>query len=389
MPVAGNGINVMESENASSGIIASPQRIVVGLSGGVDSAVTAALLQERGLAVIGVTLRLQPCGGTAVDRRSCCGVDGVAQARAVAGQLGIPHYVVDCHEPFTQTVLRPCWEDYAAGRTPNPCVLCNRHIKFGFLHQFALGLGAHKVATGHYAQLLPDAAGHLRLHRGADRNKDQSYFLAGLTPAQLQAAEMPLGSLTKDKVRRLALARGLVNAARRESQDVCFAVNDGGFPEYLRQLFHADSRPGQIVDAAGHGLGHHDGIHRFTLGQRKGIGIALGQPAWVREIQAATATVVLTVAETDLAADQLTIAEMVWHGQPPPVGESLACQVQVRYRQPPVAATIVQEPDGRVTITLAQPVKAVTPGQAAVLYQEDLVLGLGWIDHASQKGCRR
>ena len=356
-------------------------RIVVGLSGGVDSAVTAALLQERGFAVIGVTLRLQPCGG-AVDRRSCCGVDGVAQARTVAGQLGIPHYVVDCHEQFTESVLRHCWEDYAAGRTPNPCVLCNRQIKFGFLQEFALGLGAAKVATGHYARLVPAAAGQIRLHRGADRTKDQSYFLAGLTASQLQTAEMPLGGFTKEEVRRLARERGLANAARRESQDICFAVNNGGFPEYLRRLFGREASSGLVIDAAGRELGIHDGIHRFTLGQRKGTGIALGRPAWVKEIRAAEAVVVMTVNEQDLETDRLGASSLVWHGNPPEAGRGFSCQVQLRYRQSPVPATVLTGPAGRANVRLAHSVKAVTPGQAIVFYQDDLVLGCGWIEAA-------
>ncbi len=355
-------------------------RIIVGLSGGVDSAVTAALLLERGWDVVGVTLRLQPCGGTA-DRQSCCGTDGVAQARAVAGQLGIPHYVVDCHEQFTESVLRRCWEDYASGRTPNPCVLCNRHVKFGHLLEFGRTLGAEKVATGHYARLLPDADGRIRLHRGVDRNKDQSYFLAALTPEQLAAAEMPLGSFTKEEVRRLAKERGFVNAERRESQDICFAVDEGGFAEYLRRLFNGTARPGVAVDGEGRVVGTHGGVHLFTVGQRKGTGIAMGKPAWVREIRADSATVVMTTDGRDLESAGLLAEAVNWHGAPPPEGAEFPCEVQARYRQQPIPAFITPGPGGRAAVRFAHPVKAVTPGQAAVFYQDDLLLGGGWILH--------
>jgi tRNA-specific 2-thiouridylase len=353
-------------------------RIIVGLSGGVDSAVTAALLLERGWDVVGVTLRLQPCGGTA-DRQSCCGSDGVAQARAVAGQLGVPHYVVDCHELFTENVLRRCWEDYASGRTPNPCVLCNRFVKFGHLLEFGRTLGAEKVATGHYAQLLPDADGRIRLHRGVDRNKDQSYFLVSLTPEQLAAAEMPLGGFTKDEVRKLAKERGFVNAERRESQDICFAVDEGGFAEYLRRLFAGTARPGVALDTAGRVVGKHGGVHLFTIGQRKGTGIALGKPAWVKEIRADSATVVMTTDEHDLESAGLTAEALNWHGVPPSEGIEIPCEVQARYRQKPIPAFVTPGPGATASVRFAHPVKAVTPGQAAVFYQGDLVLGGGWI----------
>lgn len=365
--------------SASNSTVTASRRIVVGLSGGVDSAVAAALLLEQGWQVIGATLRLQPCQEDTAERRSCCGLDGIAEARAVAGQLGIPHYVVDAQESFSRTVLEPCWNDYAVARTPNPCVLCNRQIKFGLLLDFARSLGADRVATGHYAQLKPDAQGRIRLYRGADPAKDQSYFLAAMTREQLAAAVMPLGGMLKEEVRRLARERGFVNASRRESQDVCFAVPEGGFPEYLRRLFQAEARPGRIVDADGRDLGPHDGLHRFTVGQRQGLGIALGRPAWVKSIRATDAAVVLTTEPQDLETHQLLADACEWHGEQPPTGKGIACQAQIRYRQPPPPAKVWPAPDGRALIQFAQPVRAATPGQAVVFYQDDLVLGHGWI----------
>lgn len=355
-------------------------RIVVGLSGGVDSALAAALLLEQGFDVIGVTLRLLPCVETG-ERRSCCGIDGVMQARAVAGQLGIPHYVLDCHDAFTDRVLRPCWDAYAAARTPNPCVLCNRHVKFGVLLEFARSLGAGRVATGHYARITADAAGRPELRRGADRNKDQSYFLFDLTAEQLAAAVMPLGGFTKPEVRRLAKERGFVNAERPESQDICFAVDEGGFAEFLRQRFHGEARPGPILDDSGREIGRHDGLHRFTLGQRRGIGVALGRPAWVKELRADSAAVVLTTDEAALGTGELTAGDVLWHGVPPAPGSEISCGVQTRYRQQPVPAVVIPGPadSAMVTVRFGHPVKSVTPGQAAVFYLDDLVLGGGWI----------
>ena len=356
----------------------SRERVVVGLSGGVDSTLAAALLLEQGYEVIGVTLRLLPCTETG-DRRSCCGLDGVAQARAVAGQLGIPHYVSDCHDAFTDSVLKASWDSYSRGQTPNPCVLCNRHIKFGWLLDFARKLGAGKVATGHYSRVLPDDTGRMRLWRGEDKSKDQSYFLFALESDQLACALMPLGSFTKPTVRQMAAERGYVNAQRQDSQDVCFAVDDGGFPEFMRQRFGEDARPGVLVDDEGKVLAQHEGVHRFTIGQRKGIGVALGAPAFVRSIHAETGKVVITTDKDALFSRQVKIRDLVWHGSEVQPGETFDCEVQTRYRQVPVKAVATMCEKGSVTIELEVPQHAITPGQCAVLYQGDMVLGGGWI----------
>jgi tRNA-specific 2-thiouridylase len=373
-PMSGNGCPCPEASAAT-------RRIVVGLSGGVDSSLAAALLVESGREVIGVTLRMLPCTDPG-DRRSCCGTGGIEQAQAAAGRLGIPHYVLDCREVFEAQVLRPCWDEYAAGRTPNPCLRCNRFVKFGFLLDAARGLGAEEVATGHYARIETGPDGQARLRRGVDANKDQSYFLATLTADQLAAAIFPLGEMTKDEVRQEARKRGLANADRADSQDVCFAAADGGFAEFLRNHMHAESSPGTVVEAAsGRLLGQHQGIHRFTVGQRRGTRVALGRPAWVQKIHAESATVVMTCAPEDLLSSSMSLDGMVWHRTPPAPGAELRALVQTRYRQVPASCSIETTGVDGVTATVRfdHPVSAVAPGQVGVLYQEDWVIGAGRI----------
>lgn len=354
------------------------RRVVVGLSGGVDSTLAASLLLEQGYEVVGVTLRLLPCTESG-ERRSCCGLDGVSQARAVAKQLGIRHYTADCHDAFTDNVLRPSWAAYSHGATPNPCVLCNRHIKFGWLLDFARKVGAEFVATGHYSRIEPDSDGRMRLWRGADRDKDQSYFLFALSPEQLSCSLMPLGKFTKPTVRIMAGERGYVNANRQDSQDVCFTVDQGGFPEFMRQRFGGDAKPGVLVDDSGKILAQHAGIHLFTLGQRKNIGVALGKPAFVRSIDAESGKVVITTDKETLYSTQALLRDLVWHGAPLVLGETVKCEVQTRYRQTPVSAVLTMGDQGQASLQLESPQHAITPGQCAVLYQDDLVLGGGWI----------
>jgi len=360
-------------------------RIVVALSGGVDSAVAAGLLREQGHEVVALTLRLFDCS-EGVNERSCCGLAGVAAARAAAGQLGIPHYVVDGQDLFEARVLRRAWDDYDGGRTPNPCVACNEQLKLGLLYQQARKLGAQAVATGHHARIEHRSSEHGRseraptLWRGRDRHKDQSYFLFSLSPDQLSICRLPVGELTKPQVREHARALGLPNADRAESQDACIAQR-GDFAEALRQRFDGVARPGAFVDRAGNVLGRHEGVHRFTVGQRKGLGIALGERAYVVAIDAELAEVVVDTDKQHLCADGLRAANVRWHA-PIERGEAVDVEVQIRYRHRAVRARLHRLADDSAEVRFASPERAVAPGQAAVFYRGDRLLGGGWIERA-------
>ncbi|MFH1039478.1 MAG: tRNA 2-thiouridine(34) synthase MnmA [PVC group bacterium] len=351
--------------------------VVAAMSGGVDSSVAAALLHQAGHEVIGVTLKLQDCR-EARGSRSCCGIDGGARARAVAGHLGIPHYVLDCAREFGEEVLRPAWNEYAAGRTPSPCLFCNERIKFGLLLAWARRLGASLIATGHYARIAPDGRGEPSLLRGEDREKDQSYFLAGLSIDQLRSVLFPIGRRRKHEVRELARSAGLPNADSPDSQDACLVGPDQSFAEMLRERFQAEARPGSIVTSDGRVLGRHPGIHRFTVGQRRGLDVRSSRPYWVKSVQAETASVVVTEDEDELFTDRLVVAGINWLGEGA-ASASTACQVQVRSRQEPEPAALKMLGAGVARVIFARPVRAVTPGQAAVFYDGARVLGRGWI----------
>ncbi len=356
-----------------------PRRVAVAMSGGVDSSLAAALLIQQGWEVIGLTLRLRECREDR-ESRSCCGADGIARARAVAGELGIPHYVLDCVRRFEELVLRPAWEDYDSGRTPSPCLLCNERLKFGLLLARARELGAALLATGHYARIVVDDNGRPALLRGADRDKDQSYFLAGLTPEQLGWLLFPLESLRKQEVRERARELGLASAESPDSQDACLTAPGQPFPEMLRERFRAASRPGPILDGSGHVLGRHLGLHRYTVGQRRGLDLgATGSRHWVRTIRAEGSALVVTADERELYRDRLTAREVSWTGGAYPVGIG-PCLVQVRSRHPAAPAVIEPAGPGSVHVRFDRPVRAVTPGQAAVFYDGERVLGRGWID---------
>jgi len=348
-------------------------RVVVAMSGGVDSSVAAGLLRRAGHEVIGLTLQLFDCE-TGTSERSCCGLAGVAAARAAAGRLGLPHYVIDGQASFEQQVLRPAWEDYAAGRTPNPCVRCNEWLKLGLLDAQARRMGAAFVATGHHARVEPGAWPVLR--RGLDRDKDQSYFLFSLAPEQLRRLLLPVGERTKAEVRDLAAQWGLPNAARAESQDACIAQR-GELAEALRRRFGAVVPSGVLRGPEGEVVGRHEGVHRFTVGQRKGLGLGLGQRAYVTAIDAGQAEVRLGSLQ-QLARVGLSARGVRWLSAEAPVGER-AAEVQIRYRQAPVPARLAPQPDGTVAVRFAQPQRAVAPGQAVVFYEGDRVLGGGWI----------
>jgi len=357
------------------------RRVVVAMSGGVDSSVVAALLCEAGDEVVGVTLRLLPCEQQTTTR-SCCGVDGLMQARAVAARLGIAHYVLNCEREFAELILRPAWDEYARGRTPSACLWCNERVKFGLLWDWAAQLGSRAVATGHYARIVYDAAHVAQLRRGIDRDKDQSYFLARLSAAQLARSEFPLGGMCKPEVRALAKRFDLPTAERKESQDACLVSEGESFAEMLRRRFDAPVRPGRIVDHDGHVLGAHSGVHGFTIGQRRGLGVSMPSRAWVAALDAESGDVTLTRDDGDLAARSVRVSQLNWLAAATTPLHPVACRVQLRYRQAAQAARLVPLEPGKFVIELEAPLHAVAPGQAAVFYDDDRVLGSAWIDAA-------
>jgi tRNA-specific 2-thiouridylase len=347
-------------------------RILVALSGGVDSSVAAALLVEQGFEVIGVTLRL--VGGAS----RCCSLEDAEDARRVAARLGIRFYVADYAEAFRREVIEPFADAYLAGRTPVPCVACNRRFKFGRVLERARALGAEAVATGHYAQIGRDAAtGALELRRAADAAKDQSYFLFDLGPDELARVRFPVGGLTKAEVRARARALGLATAEKPESQEICF-VPDGDYARVVEEVRPGAARAGAIVDEAGRALGRHRGVHRFTVGQRRGLGVAAGERLYVKAIDPAAASVtVAPAARAGAAGARLSGVRWVAGSAPPaPVRAS----VRVRHRHAGATAEVSPLPAQGARVLFDAPVAAVAPGQAAVFYDGERVLGGGWIE---------
>jgi tRNA-specific 2-thiouridylase len=355
--------------------------VVAALSGGVDSAVAAALLVEQGHTVVGMTMRLYDARGTAASSGGrCCGPRDVEDARAVCAHLGIPHYVVDLAAEFGAAVVDDFVEAYLAGETPNPCVKCNQHIKFTPLLARARAIGAGVLVTGHYAQIVARGAEH-ELLRGRDAGKDQSYFLFSMPAAELAAVRFPLGGMTKDEVRAHALRLGLPNAVKPESQEICF-VPDGDYAGFVSAQALRRGRampgPGAIVGDDGAVLGHHDGVHHFTLGQHRGLGnLTTKDKRYVTAIDPARAEVRVG---TRAAAErtELVIRDLRWLSPP---RAQLSASVQVRHRGAPIAAQIRVESDGaadRAAVQLAEPTVAA-PGQAAVIYDGDRVLAGGWV----------
>ncbi|MBW2276828.1 MAG: tRNA 2-thiouridine(34) synthase MnmA [Deltaproteobacteria bacterium] len=357
-------------------------KVVVAMSGGVDSSVAAGLLAQQGYEVHGVTMAFDPCRDDG-EVSWCCGAGAAEEASAVAEKIGASHEVIKCDDLFEAAVLWPAWQEYSRGRTPSPCIACNRNVKFELLLVHARKVGAEKIATGHYARLDDSTPGSSVLLRAQDRHKDQSYFLFSLTAEQRAVALFPLGELDKPQVRQVAKEMGFENADRAESQDACFRAPDG-FAEGLRVKFEVDQRPGVIASPDGDTLGKHGGVHNFTIGQRKGTGISLGRPAYVVDIDSVENRVILSTREQDLLAHELRASGVVWSDKAAP-REPLSCQAQIRYRHRAAQATVSVNGGGLAHVSFEEPVRAITPGQAVVFYLGDRVLGGGWIEHAAYR----
>ena len=358
-------------------------RVVVAMSGGVDSSVVAGLLVREGHDVIGVHMRLHDESPTAVKagvRKTCCGVDDALDARTVADELGIPFYVMNLRQAFDKAVMQDLADTYLAGFTPNPCIQCNGVLKFQVLLARALALGATHLATGHYARIVRRSNLPL-LAAAQDADKDQSYFLFPMTKKALDRTMFPLGGMTKPEVRALAGELSLPVAEKPESQEVCF-LPDGNHARFVKERHPEVDGAGSIVLEDGTVVGEHDGYYRFTVGQRRGLGVALGAPAYVVRVVPDTKEVVVTTNPDRLGASGLTASGAVWHLTPEP-GQPV--QVRIRHQGALHAATVERE-GSRFMVVFDGPVRAVAPGQAAVVYDGNVVLGGGWIGRALTQG---
>lgn len=356
------------------------QRVVVGMSGGVDSSVAAALLVEAGYEVIGVMLRLWSDAGHE-DQNRCCTPDAMAAARRVAAQLSIPFYAMDVKDLFRRKVVQAFLDGYSAGVTPNPCIVCNRSIRWGFLLEQALGLGAQYFATGHYARVRVDETGLAHLYKGVDNRKDQSYVLSGLNQEQLRHTLLPLGDLEKPAVRELARKFGFSSAGRPDSQDLCF-LGDEDYRGFLGRYAPTALRPGPIVTRSGQTVGVHQGLAAYTIGQRKGLGIAYSQPLYVIDKLTAQNLLVVGTLE-ELGAATMSLMDMNWISGSAPE-QPFEADIKIRYKAEFALARVSVLENGTAQVHFEKALRDITPGQLAVCYTGEEVIGSGTIAQTSQ-----
>ena len=349
------------------------KKALIAMSGGVDSSVAAYLTKQAGYDCIGVTMRL--FGGDSAQESKCCSLDDVLDAKSVARRLGIPHHTFNFKSDFRKKVIEPFIAAYENGATPNPCIECNRSLKFSALFERAKALGCDYIVTGHYARITRDGEKY-SLCRAKDSGKDQSYVLYSLTQEQLAHTLFPLGELSKEETRAIAEREGFINADKPDSQDICF-IPDGDYAAFIRSHTSREYPEGDFVDADGNVLGKHKGIINYTVGQRKGLGIALGAPAYVKEIDVKNNRIVLC-GNGELFGDELYAAGFNWVSGQTPEGE-ISCTASVRYRGAVRQAVAAATGDGTVHIKFLKPQRAITKGQAVVLYSGDTVLGGGTI----------
>ncbi|NQV84094.1 MAG: tRNA 2-thiouridine(34) synthase MnmA [Rhodospirillales bacterium] len=354
-------------------------RVVVAMSGGVDSSVTAALMAEQGYDVIGITLQLYDHGQAIQRKGACCAGQDIHDARRVADTLGIPHYVLDYENRFKEQVIKEFAASYLAGETPVPCIRCNQTVKFRDLMGRARELGADALVTGHYVRRVEGAGvfGAAQMHRARDDAKDQSYFLFATTPEQLNFLRFPLGDLEKAETRKHAERFHLAVADKPESQDICFVPN-GSYAGIVEKLHPGAAEPGDIVDGDGNVIGRHDGIIHFTVGQRRGLGIAAPEPLYVLRVDPVTRRVVAGP-KAALLKTRMRVHDINWLGDDAVPNDGQAVTVKVRSASEPVAAKILDFAQGRANVVFDEPQAGIAPGQACVFYDADRVLGGGWI----------